>query len=180
MASLIALRALVGAGLGLGALDLVWINAALAPRLVHREAPATPPVKMTVTHAASEASAPVAAAVAAPSEVPASPAEPVTKRVYFDTSSAVIDAQARKNLARIVELAGPSATFVLEGHADYRGAESLNVTLSKDRALAVEQQLLRLGIDRARIRVGYAGESQATTNLQRDRRVDIQITGGTR
>jgi outer membrane protein OmpA-like peptidoglycan-associated protein len=174
MPSVFALRALLGAGLGFGALDLVWINAALAPRLIERE-PA-PIVART---------APIATTTVTPIAEPApSPARAPTKtlvdHVYFETGSTAITARSRKVLAALVDLAGPTAQIALEGHADYRGTEANNETLSKDRAVAVQHELARLGVDSARIHVGYAGETQASSELWRDRRVDIQIEGGSR
>lgn len=183
MASVIALRALLGAGLGLGALDLVWINVALAPRLVQHE---TAPIRLTATASSTPSTAPLdeppAAAPTPTASIAPSPvtAETVNERVFFATNSAALDARARKALAKMAELASPTAVFVLEGHADYRGDEARNKTLSKDRAVSVQEQLVQLGIARARIRVGYVGEGEATGQLWRDRRVEIQLTGGTR
>jgi outer membrane protein OmpA-like peptidoglycan-associated protein len=170
MPSLFALRALLGAGLGLGALDLVWINAALAPRLFE---PAPAPVV-----AAPPPSITPIVEPAAPPEPP--PAKTLVDHVYFETGSAAITARTHEALAALVELAGPTAQVALEGHADYRGTEAHNKMLSKERALAVQDELVRLGIDRARVRLDYVGETQASSELWRDRRVDIQITGGTR
>lgn len=208
MPSVIALRVLLGAGLGLGALDLVWINASLAPRLVASEpAPASEAVPETAIEAPDNAPAAAIetagtdtptieapeAPAAAPSVSHAPPGpdadevanEPLTdavelRRVYFDTGSATLRSTARKALARLAAAAGPNATFVLEGHADYRGDERLNQSLSADRAREVQRHLIQLGIDPGRIRVGYAGEGNETHELWRDRRVDIEITGGTR
>jgi outer membrane protein OmpA-like peptidoglycan-associated protein len=177
MPSVIALRALVGAGLGLGALDLVVINTALAPRLVsHEPAPVTAAVTVETPTAPVEPAPPPAP----PPVVEPKPVQVISERVYFGTSSADLGPRTRKTLEKLVALAGPTSEIVLEGHADYRGDESLNKTLSKDRAITVQKQLVHLGIERSRIRVGYVGEDAATGELWRDRRVDIQITGGTR
>jgi outer membrane protein OmpA-like peptidoglycan-associated protein len=180
MASVIALRAVLGASLGLGTVDLVWINLALAPRVVGQApAPADVPAPQQrvadATPRPAEVPAPVAPAPAVPE-----PAVPIVEPVYFATRSAVLDAGARRTLTTLVERAAPGAEFVLEGHADYRGDEGSNRTLSKQRALATARFLEELGVDRSRIRVGYVGEDQSTASreLWRDRRVDIQINGG--
>jgi outer membrane protein OmpA-like peptidoglycan-associated protein len=170
MPSVVALRALLGAGLGLGALDLVWIDAALAPRLIE---PAPAPVVASPAPIVTPIEQP------APPPPPAPPA-PVTTgvdHVYFETGSSTITPRGHKVLAA---LAGTTGQIALEGHADYRGTEALNKMLSRDRAVAVQAELVRLGVDTARIRLGYAGETQASSELWRDRRVDIQIVGGTR
>lgn len=174
MPSVLALRALLGAGLGLGALDVVWINAALAPRLIEH-APAPRPAAVVASPP------PVVTPIEEAPPPPPPPVEAtVTSRVYFATGSPALDTRARKALADLVRVAPPAARWVLDGHADYRGAESFNTSLSKDRALAVQRALARLGIDLARVEVDYNGEAQPSTELWRDRRVDIHIIGGTR
>lgn len=185
MASVIALRALVSAGLGLGALDLVWINAGLAPALLDPPSSHTVAVAMPnePEPAPAEAPPPVPAAPVAPAPVidaTPDPVEAVSERVYFTTNSADLGVRGKKTLAKLVELAGPTAEFSLEGHADYRGDEASNRTLSRDRATTVQKQLVHLGVDRTRIHVGFVGEGDASGDLWRDRRVEIQITGGTR
>jgi outer membrane protein OmpA-like peptidoglycan-associated protein len=177
MPSVIALRALLGAGLGLGAFDLLWINAALAPRLVERE------VEYVEPTSTDEAPTPDEAIVVMPppaSEQPARSATTETFRVYFDTGAATLGSRARDTLSRLFAEAPPGARFVLDGYADHRGTEALNESLRKDRAVAVQEQLVRLGVDRARIEVRYDGEATRSDELWRDRRVEIQVTGGTR
>lgn len=181
MPSAIVLRALVGAGLGLGALDLAWINVALAPRL---GAPERPQPALVV-----ETTPPVVEAVVTPQpsvtpiedeEEPSPPPAPVGTSVYFETGSAELSAASRKSLADLVARAPEGSELVSEGHADRRGPERVNEELSKDRAVAVQEALIQLGVSRARIHVTYAGAASASTDLWRDRRVDIQIVGGTR
>jgi outer membrane protein OmpA-like peptidoglycan-associated protein len=177
MPSVIALRALLGAGLGLGALDIVWINVSLAPQLI---APEQPP--LVQAHVVEETPIPTPTPPAvepAPSVTPIDePPAPMTASVYFETGSAELSAAARKSLAELVAHA-PAGDIVAEGHADARGSERLNEALSKDRALAVQHALIRLGIAPARIQVKFAGASESSSELWRDRRVDIQIVGGT-
>jgi outer membrane protein OmpA-like peptidoglycan-associated protein len=179
MASLIALRAILGAGIGLGALDLVWLNLALAPAIIERP--------RIAAHTAPEPSEPPAApnAVAtlpppAGIEAPAPSARPAGGRVYFASMSTALDPAARSALRGILARSGPGSTVVLEGHADYRGTEAFNLSLSKQRALVVGNYLERLGLPRTRLRIGFVGEANAvgTAELWRDRRVEIQIIGG--
>jgi outer membrane protein OmpA-like peptidoglycan-associated protein len=98
-----------------------------------------------------------------------------TQRVYFATRSAALDDRVR---ATLDQLAARGGSFVLEGHADYRGGESENDKLSEQRAQAVADYLAARGIARARIDARHLGESAETAarQLWRDRRVDIQIT----
>lgn len=189
MASTLALRALLGAGLGLGAADLAWINLGLAPQLIAPAKPAIPeptprlPERVAVTPKPTVPETPVAPVIENAPPAPAvAVAVAVKTSVYFETRSTDLDREARATLAHFVSRAGSAGQFVLEGHADHRGDEALNRELSKQRAQAVGEQLERLGVGADRIRVGFVGERAASSNdeLWRDRRVDIQITGGTR
>jgi outer membrane protein OmpA-like peptidoglycan-associated protein len=179
MPSIVILRAVAGATLGLGVADLVVLNAVLGPGALAGDPP------------------PAVVAVATPPATPAPPAPPATvsvepreerpaphrdERIYFATMSAALGADALTALHEMVERASPTATFTLEGHADVRGAEGLNLSLSRSRATAVAAQLARLGVARARITVDFVGSANAspTGELWRDRRVDIRITDGGR
>jgi outer membrane protein OmpA-like peptidoglycan-associated protein len=189
MPSTTVLRCILGASLGLGAIDLVLIDVALAPDVVAGTAMASP---RTVSLPATTAS------TAAPVETPRAVDPPAGERprvepsgvvdapavgsaqshVYFATMSAALDDAAR---ATLDGLATGGTTFVLEGHADARGAEAYNRTLSRNRALAVKQYLMGRGAEHTRIEVRYTGKVGANDPaLWRDRRVDIQITGGPR
>jgi outer membrane protein OmpA-like peptidoglycan-associated protein len=221
MPSVTALRALLGASLGLGAIDLLWIDLALAPKVLEAEpapamaavTPAPPPPAVTPTPAPAAAPAPaptpapapaapepdvaITPAADPPADPPADPsadpptdppADPpvdppavTTETVYFATRSDDLDTDARATLDALAARAG---TFTLEGHADMRGRERFNEALSRRRALAVQSYLAERGVDADRIDVRYVGEDAATAaddgELWRDRRVDIQITGGPR
>jgi outer membrane protein OmpA-like peptidoglycan-associated protein len=175
MPSAIALRALLGAGLGLGALDVVWINVALAPQLIAADSP--PPVQAPLVE---ETPAPPVAPVAPPPAPIEEPRAPMVASVYFETGSSELSAASRKALAELVAKAPESGEIVAEGHADARGTERLNEALSKNRAVAVQEALVQLGVAQARIQVKFAGAATSSSELWRDRRVDIQIAGGTR
>ena len=144
----------------------------------------TPPPAPAVT--ATEIVEP-AAAEPTPAPTPAPEPAPVPRvvtrtGVYFETRSARLDSAARDALEKLARDAKPDQVFVLEGHADHRGDDKVNELLSKARAVAVGDKLAELGIPRARIRIDFVGEDLASTSdaLWRDRRVDIQITGGQR
>lgn len=181
MPSLIALRAVIGASLGLGALDLVWINAVLAPEVLAPEVEASAPVAPPEPPAPTAVAAPPS--IAPPVSAAPEPLRTTRHAVYFATRSADLDSAARSVLAEIVA-ANPGAQFVLEGHADHRGSETLNQRLSRERAETVAAMLTGLGVEPSRLRVDAVGEADAvagTANeVWRDRRVDIDVsTGGT-
>jgi outer membrane protein OmpA-like peptidoglycan-associated protein len=178
MASSTALRMMLGASLGLGAFDLLLIDVALAPEVVADSvvSPRFTPQDPLLAVVATGTAAPLAPA---PEPVAVVAASPVVKsHVYFKTMSATLDGTARVALDA---LAVTGATIVLEGHADERGDDGYNTKLSRKRALAVQRYLVERGAERERIKVRFAGEDGADDpDLWRDRRVDIQITGGPR
>jgi outer membrane protein OmpA-like peptidoglycan-associated protein len=183
MASTLVLRALLGAGLGLGALDLAWLNLDVMPRLIAPGEAAIPEPTPRLPERVVTAPQP-------PPEQPSPESPPIEQpapiamktSVYFGTRSVSLDSEARETLEHFVSRAGAAGQFVLEGHADHRGDESTNRELSKHRARAVGAALERLGVAGSRVRIGFVGERAASANdeLWRDRRVDIQITGGQR
>lgn len=163
---------MLGASLGLGALDLLWIDVALAPEVVADSTVAPRPAPVTVASIA----VPVPVPLPEPPPVVVPPPRPTKTHVYFATMSADLDDAARTILDDLVT---DDAAFVLEGHADERGNDRYNTKLSRKRALAVEQYLVERGVGRDRVEVRYAGEAGAEDpDLWRDRRVDILITGG--
>lgn len=179
MASTLALRMLVGTTLGLGVLDLVWLDLELAPRLVGA-APAPVPV---------DTPAPVAPPV--PPAIPAPAAEPPplevapiprVESVYFASVSAEIAPAAREVLAVIAQTA--TGDIVVIGHSDHRGDPELNQALRLRRALAVRDHLALLGVssDRVHARSAEAAAPTDDPEMWRDRRVEIHyaITGGSR
>jgi outer membrane protein OmpA-like peptidoglycan-associated protein len=73
------------------------------------------------------------------------------------------------------------ATIRLEGHADARGTESFNTTLSTARAEAVRDALVRGGMPAERVIVTASGESGSTAaeqdsdGMALERRVALDI-----
>ena len=165
-----ALRSIVAITIGLGSLDLAVIAFVLGPAVVPDEALA-------------ESDRPVPAVpVTAPEPIePREPRVPIEleERVYFATDSALLDDRARTTLATLAARAD-AGTITLEGHADARGPEAVNLALSKQRAVAVAEQLVSLGVPRDRIAIDFVGASASSGQLWRDRRVDIRLTGGDR
>jgi outer membrane protein OmpA-like peptidoglycan-associated protein len=183
MPSTVLLRAAAATALGLGIADLLVLNVVLGPRAFADEAPMRPlevarDVPPTAPTTVPLPPVPSSAYVEPREEKPPSP-ELVDVRVYFATLSSTLNADALTTLQQAVAKVGPSATFTLEGHADVRGAEGLNLSLSKSRATAVADELSRLGVARTRITVDFVGSAGASPSgeLWRDRRVDLRIEG---
>ena len=75
----------------------------------------------------------------------------------------------------------PSANFMIEGHTDSQGADSLNQKLSEDRAAAVKTYLVENGIDAARLTSAGFGESKpidsnkTSKGRANNRRVEVKL-----
>jgi outer membrane protein OmpA-like peptidoglycan-associated protein len=116
---------------------------------------------------------------------PSTEAAPVQEPVFevapanllFDTSSAALPANSRSQLEAVATWAKchPNGAVILEGHADIRGSQAYNMTLSTERAAAVRQKLIRLGVPGSRIVVTVYGENGPRRgSLQADRRVTVR------
>ena len=105
-------------------------------------------------------------------------------RVLFDTDHAHVHAEGRAIIRSIAKAAGqhPEWTMLtIEGHADVRGSDEWNQTLSKLRADAVRAQMVKAGFPAEQIQtVGYGrtrprDPGTTPTALQRNRRVEFVI-----
>ncbi len=111
--------------------------------------------------AASAGAAPVAAA--APAK-PAGPAPSLALAIQFEPNSARVRPESGPVLGSLVaamqspELKG--SRFLIEGHADPRGAAAQNQRLSQERADEVRLYLVSLGVHPARLRAVGKGASQ--------------------
>jgi outer membrane protein OmpA-like peptidoglycan-associated protein len=108
----------------------------------------------------------------------------VSLAVYFRTESAEIDTDSRPRIEKLAEFLKqfPEIKLLVEGFADKRGASDFNRDLGQKRALAVESELIRAGIDKQRILLHSYGESRAQSaetdldGVMFDRRVNITLT----
>ena len=110
----------------------------------------------------------------------------VEEAIFFGTNSIRIRERSRPVLAAIATIIrdlAPTRVVPIQGHADYRGDDAYNFTLSFLRALAVQRELVALGFRAPRLRpLGYgrrAPFSAGTTpeDLARNRRVEIVVDG---
>ncbi len=105
------------------------------------------------------------------------------KTILFDTGKSSIKEQSSKVLNDIVGIMKeyPNADFLIEGHTDSTGSESLNEKLSKDRANSVMEYLVDNGIPSGRIsHMGYGESRPIDSNTTRagranNRRVEISL-----
>src|SRR3546814_4733911 len=100
----------------------------------------------------------------APPPPPAPMAEPILGpfTVYFDFDDAELTADARTELAEVIEAAESSATQIVNitGYTDLSGAEAYNQVLSERRANSVIEFLRSEGVEASRIVGSGLGESQ--------------------
>jgi outer membrane protein OmpA-like peptidoglycan-associated protein len=176
----------VTATVGLGVADLVAINVVLGPDAITDDStlvaaiPTPPPAPRREEPAPAPVEPASAAVEPAPVREVPSVAQPREVRVYFATMSSNLDGTARLILDRTVKRASASSVFTLEGRADIRGDESFNLSLSRQRAVMVADELAKLGVSPTRIKVSFVGSTGAVSagELWRDRRVEIRIAGG--
>jgi OmpA-OmpF porin, OOP family len=104
--------------------------------------------------------------------------------VLFETASATLKPGAQQKLSQLVAFlqGNPDLNVLVEGHADSRGSEAYNEDLSQRRAEAVQDFLIRSGIEPQRIIArGYgeaypvASNATAAGRLQ-NRRVEIYFS----
>ncbi|WP_347904932.1 OmpA family protein [Pseudomonas purpurea] len=101
--------------------------------------------------------------------------------VLFDTGEAELKNSANRTVLKIVQFLqlNPKRVVRIEGYTDSTGGKQDNLKLSRDRAQAVADMLIDLGIDDKRIQVeGYGDEYPVEVNASergraQNRRVEI-------
>ena len=127
--------------------------------------------------AAKSAAAPqVAPVTAAKAEAPKVVAAPVS--IFFDLGKAVVVTQRdRENVAAVAKTAVEhNLRVVLTGYADSKtGTAEVNQRLSQQRADAVADQLVKLGVSRDRIETHAAGGVSTLNTTENNRRVVVEL-----
>ena len=90
----------------------------------------------------------------------------VTHGINFDVNKATIKPESMGTLNMIVQVMkdNPEIKFEVGGHTDADGADELNMKLSQQRADAVKDQLVKLGVDGARLTPKGYGESKPVSD----------------
>lgn len=85
--------------------------------------------------------------------------------VHFDYDQSVVKASDKSKVAAVADYlkANSSSAVRIEGHCDERGTDEYNRALGERRALAIREELARLGVDPSRV---------DTISYGRDRRLD--------
>ena len=84
----------------------------------------------------------------------------LAQMVHFDYDSSSVKPSDLTKVEIVAQhmIQNPSHKLMIEGHCDERGTEDYNVSLGERRALAVVDELLRLGINQGRVRTTSYGE----------------------
>ncbi len=107
----------------------------------------------------------------------------VLQNIFFETASAILTAESFSELEKLLRIMqnNPGMRIEISGHTDSTGSESLNLSLSRERAGSVAAYLTGKGIraDRVEIR-GYGSSQPIDTNetaegRARNRRVEFKI-----
>lgn len=86
----------------------------------------------------------------------------VGDRVFFETDSSDLTAQARSTLENQAQWLGQysNLNITIEGHADERGTREYNLALGERRANAVKNYLTALGVSESRVNVVSFGKER--------------------
>jgi OmpA-OmpF porin, OOP family len=86
----------------------------------------------------------------------------VTHGITFDIDKSSIKPESMGTLNSIYKLmqSDPSLKFEIDGHTDNSGTAAHNLTLSQDRANAVKEQLVSMGIDASRLTAKGFGDTK--------------------
>ena len=106
-------------------------------------------------------------------------------RVFFATGSSFLSTSARATLVRVLDVSKQLDHWRVEitGHTDSEGSEELNDILARARADAVQDELIVLGIDPARINSQSYGSSRPFVTVKQgqpellNRRVEVTFFG---
>jgi len=104
--------------------------------------------------------------------------------VLFASNGATLAPQAKSRLdelASVLQRDSPNAKILVEGHTDNQGLHSHNATLSKQRADAVADYLVKKGVAKDRVRTEGVGETRpiaansSTEGRATNRRVEVVV-----
>jgi outer membrane protein OmpA-like peptidoglycan-associated protein len=131
------------------------------------------------------------ASLSRPPETPASPtrcqdaiaAALGRRQIYFESNKAVIRPVSYPVLDRLAEAAKscPERSIEISGHTDQSGSRQKNIRLSRNRAQAVIDYLIKKGVPAQRLTiVGYGptkpvASNATATGMQRNRRVEFTL-----
>lgn len=101
--------------------------------------------------------------------------------LLFDFNANSLNSENQEQLKRLTAWLNDNLNqlLILEGHADDKGSDDVNMLVSKQRVLMVFEYLVKQGADPLRVSYDYKGESEAKVpntsaeNRQKNRRVEL-------
>ena len=107
----------------------------------------------------------------------------VLKNIFFDTNKFEIKPESKAELQKLMEFLALNPTLKIEisGHTDNVGNDQLNETLSQNRAKAVYDDLVKVGVPQARLVFKGYGKTQPIApndneeNRSKNRRTEFKI-----
>ncbi|HEY9260598.1 OmpA family protein, partial [Chitinophaga sp.] len=104
--------------------------------------------------------------------------------IYYDLNSYVPQDQEWRKLDSIFQIwkANPHRIILVNGHTDIIGTERYNLSLSKNRAVYIQECLLSRGVDADKIKINYFGSTRPVWiakqySLDNDRDIFIELQG---
>jgi outer membrane protein OmpA-like peptidoglycan-associated protein len=163
------------------------------PKATRTITPPPPPTKVKPATPKVPERREALASLSRPPETPASPtrcqdaiaAALGRRQIYFESNKAVIRPVSYPVLDRLAEAAKscPAKSIEISGHTDQRGSRQKNIRLSRNRAQAVIDYLIKKGVPAQRLTiVGYGptkpvASNATATGMQRNRRVEFTLKG---
>jgi outer membrane protein OmpA-like peptidoglycan-associated protein len=103
--------------------------------------------------------------------------------ILFDVDSASVQPLGKANLTKLAEILNKyeDTDILIEGHTDATGSEEYNLTLSRNRAQSVANDLQAVGVQAPRFTImGYGelqpiAENETAEGRQANRRVELAI-----
>ncbi len=103
--------------------------------------------------------------------------------VYFGTNEDFINADSKKSLDKLIQIFReyPKTNVVIEGHTDSTGNANYNMDLSRRRAYAVTDYLIKNGVESKRLSTKWFGQEQpkydnaTPEGRTKNRRVELAI-----
>jgi outer membrane protein OmpA-like peptidoglycan-associated protein len=82
--------------------------------------------------------------------------------IYFESGSITVSGEATNKVLKVANClkVNPSDVVIIEGHSDHRGPVWRNRALGQWRALALRNDLIRLGVDPSRVYTTSYGEDR--------------------
>ena len=123
----------------------------------------------------NRAPAPVAAVVAEEPEI-AEVGEPLVK-FYFESGKAELPAGAAEELAKVIAKLNedPSKLVLLSGYHDETGGAAVNAEVAKDRAVAVKDALIAVGLAADKVKMRKPAVTLGGADPAEARRVEVRV-----